>query len=87
MYNDGATELDVSMMITALKSGDLEGARKDLCEMVSAAGGRAKIKAIYEQGLLTDDEKQRALGIAVQCGVEFIRYRTHLPARRHAPRT
>ncbi len=79
---NGATELDVSMMITAVKSGDFEGARKDLLEMVSVAGGRAKIKAIYEQGLLTDDEKQRALGIAVQCGVDFIKISNALTGKK-----
>jgi deoxyribose-phosphate aldolase len=39
---NGATELDVSLMINAIKSGDFEGAARDLLEMMSIAGGRAK---------------------------------------------
>jgi len=79
---NGATELDVSMMIVALKSGDFEGAKKDLCEMVSVTGGRAKIKAIYEQGLLSDNEKAKALCIAMQCGVDFIKISNALTGKK-----
>ena len=79
---NGATELDVSMMIVALKSGDFEGARKDLAEMVSVAGGRARIKAIYEQGLLSDEEKKAALTIAVACGVDFIKISNALTGKK-----
>jgi deoxyribose-phosphate aldolase len=79
---NGATELDVSMMIVALKSGDFEGARKDLCEMVSVAGGRAKVKAIYEQGLLTEEEKAKSLKIAAECGVDFIKISNALTGKK-----
>jgi deoxyribose-phosphate aldolase len=70
---NGATELDVSMMIVAIKSGDFDAVKKDLSEMVLVAGGRAKVKAIYEQGLLTDEEKVKALTIAKECGVDFVK--------------
>ncbi len=79
---NGATEIDVSMMIVALKSGDFTGAKKDLCEMMSVAGGRAKIKAIYEQGVLTDEEKKKALCIASQCGVDFIKISNALTGKK-----
>lgn len=79
---NGATELDVSMMIVAIKSGDFEGARKDLCEMISVSGGRAKIKAIYEQGLFTDEEKARTLNMAVQCGTDFIKISNALTGKK-----
>ena len=79
---NGATELDLSMMLVALKSGDFEDAKKDLCEMVSVAGGRAKVKAIYEQGLLTDEEKAKALCIATQCGVDFIKISNALTGKK-----
>lgn len=79
---NGATELDVSMMITAIKSGDFEVAEKDLREMVSVAGGRAKIKAIYEQGLYTEEEKVKALSIAVKCGVDFIKISNALTGKK-----
>jgi deoxyribose-phosphate aldolase len=70
---NGATELDVSLQIVAIKSGDFDAAEKDLAEMVSVAGGRAKVKAIYEQGLLTDDEKLRTLSIITKSGVDYVK--------------
>lgn len=79
---NGATELDVSMMITAIKSGDFDGMKKDLFEMVSVAGGRAKVKAIYEQGLLTDDEKVKVLKIAAECGADYIKISNALTGKK-----
>ena len=79
---NGATELDVSLMIVAAKSGDFEGLKKDLSEMVSVAGGRAKIKAIYEQGVLTDEEKEKTLCIAAQCGVDYIKISNALTGKK-----
>lgn len=79
---NGATEIDVSMMFVAIKSGDFEGARKDLREMIEVAGGRAKIKAIYEQGILTDEEKVKALKIAVECGADFIKISNALTGKK-----
>ena len=79
---NGATELDVSMMTTAIKSGDFDYANKDLFEMVSVAGGRAKVKAIYEQGLLSDEEKVKELTIAAQCGVDFIKISNALTGKK-----
>ena len=70
---NGATELDVSLQIVAIKSGDFDAVEKDLCEMISVAGNRAKVKAIYEQGLLTDDEKQRTLAIIKKSGVDYVK--------------
>jgi deoxyribose-phosphate aldolase len=70
---NGATELDVSLQIVAIKSGDFDAVEKDLSEMVSVAGGRAKVKAIYEQGLLTEDEKRRTLEIIQKSGADFVK--------------
>lgn len=70
---NGATELDVSLQIVAIKSGDFDAVKKDLAEMVSVAGGRAKVKAIYEQGLLTDDEKQKTLTIIKESGADYVK--------------
>lgn len=79
---NGATELDLSMMIVAIKSEDYGAVEKDLYEMVSTAGNRAKVKAIYEQGLLSDDEKARSLKIAVKCGVDFIKISNALTGKK-----
>ncbi|MDO4564887.1 MAG: deoxyribose-phosphate aldolase [Clostridia bacterium] len=57
----GAKELDLSLNIVAAKSGRWDEVYRDLCEMLNIAGNRAVCKAIYEQGLYTDDEKKRVL--------------------------
>jgi deoxyribose-phosphate aldolase len=79
---NGATELDVSMMIVAIKSGDFEYVKKDFAELISVAGSRVKVKAIYEQGLLTEEEKRKALNIAVQCGADFIKISNALTGKK-----
>jgi len=79
---NGATELDLSMMIVAIKSGDYGAVEKDLYEMVSTVGSRAKVKAIYEQGLLNDEEKEKSLKIAVKCGVDFIKISNALTGKK-----
>lgn len=70
---NGATELDVEMNIPAIKSAHFDEARKDLAEMCNLARGKAKIKAIYEQGILSDEEKVKTLKIADECGVDYIK--------------
>lgn len=79
---NGASELDVSMMIVAVKSGEYDAAIKDLREMMSVVGGRAKVKAIYEQGLLTDEEKVESLMIAKNCGVDYIKISNALTGKK-----
>ena len=69
--SNGASELDVSLNITAIKSGRIDDARRDLDAMVEAAKGRVQLKAIYEQGLYTPSEKEKALLIIRSSGVEF----------------
>lgn len=60
---NGATELDVELNIVAIKSGEFDEVKRELKVMVDAAGFAVKVKAIYEQGLLTDDEKRKTLEI------------------------
>ncbi len=68
---NGADELDVSLNINAIKSGRIDDARRDLDAMVEAAKGRVKLKAIYEQGVYTPAEKERALLIIRSSGVDY----------------
>jgi len=79
---NGASELDISMMIVAIKSGEHDAVKKDLCEMINVAGGRAKVKAIYEQGLLSEEEKIMSLTIAKECGVDFIKISNALTGKK-----
>ena len=70
---NGATEIDAAMNILAVKSGEIADARADLEQMVSAAEGKAKIKAIYEQSLYTDEEKQIVLNMIRTSGCDFVK--------------
>jgi deoxyribose-phosphate aldolase len=70
---NGATELDVELNILAIKSGDFDAAKKDLEELCNMAKGRAKIKAIYEQGLLNEEEKVKTLKMADSCSIDYIK--------------
>lgn len=79
---NGAGELDVAMNIVAIKSGDMDAAKKDFDELVSAAGGRAKVKAIYEQGLFNEDEKAKVLLLAKHCGADYIKISNALTGKK-----
>jgi len=79
---NGAGELDVSLNIVAIKSGDMDAAKKDLDAMMSAAGGRVKVKAIYEQGVYTENEKEKALLLAKHCGVDYIKISNALTGKK-----
>ena len=70
---NGADELDVSININAIKSGNIDDARKDLEAMVDAGNGRVTMKAIYEQGLYSPAEKQTALSLIKRAGTEFVK--------------
>ena len=79
---NGAGELDVSLQITAIKSGDMDEAEKDLCEMIDVTGGRAKVKAIYEQGLYSEDEKVKVLTMIKRCGADYIKISNALTGKK-----
>jgi deoxyribose-phosphate aldolase len=71
----GADELDIVINIGALKSGDWEIVRKDLSDVIMATEGIIH-KAIIETCYLIDEEKQRAVEIALEAGAEFIKTST-----------
>jgi deoxyribose-phosphate aldolase len=71
--SNGATELDVALNIVAIKSGEFAEARRELQAMVAAAGFGVKVKAIYEQGLLTDEEKQKTLEMIKDVGPAYVK--------------
>jgi len=70
---NGATELDVSINMAAIKSGRYDDARKDLDMMLAACGNRAKFKAIYEQAAYTEDEKVKVLTMIKNSGCDFMK--------------
>ena len=70
---NGATELDVALNIVAIKSGEFDEARRDLKAMVEAAGFGVKVKAIFEQSLLTDEEKKKTLQVIQDVGPAYVK--------------
>jgi deoxyribose-phosphate aldolase len=79
---NGAEELDVAMNILAIKNGDIAEAVRDLREVTDAARGKAMVKAIYEQGLYTDEEKAAALGVAKQAGADYVKISNALTGKK-----
>lgn len=71
--NNGATELDVALNVLAIKSGDYDAALKDFIQVVETAGMRAQVKAVFEHGVYSDEEKKIALEIVKQSGAPFIK--------------
>jgi deoxyribose-phosphate aldolase len=72
----GATEIDMVMNISALKSGDEGLVKRDVAEVVAAAKGKAIVKVILETGLLTDEEKKQACLICKEAGADFVKTST-----------
>lgn len=81
----GATELDVAINISAVKSGKYDEALSDLAAIVSAVQGRAKVKAIYEQGSYTEEEKAKVLDLACRSGAEFIKIQNFISGKKAVP--
>lgn len=72
----GATEIDMVMNISALKSGDLDTVKKDIEGVVQACKGQAIVKVILETGLLTTEEKQKACIVSKMAGADFVKTST-----------
>jgi deoxyribose-phosphate aldolase len=79
---NGAEELDVSLNILAIKNGDPAEAKKDLEEVINIAHGRATVKAIYEQGLYTDEEKVMALNVIKSSGADYVKISNALTGKK-----
>src|SRR4030067_2638950 len=68
----GADELDIVINIGALKSGDWITVRKDISDVIAATEGKVH-KTIIEACYLDDNEKKKAVKIALEAGSEFIK--------------
>ena len=74
---DGATEIDMVINVSALKSGADMLVFNDIQAVVDASSyGEAIVKVILECALLTDDEKRRAAEMAVEAGAAFVKTST-----------
>ena len=79
---NGVRELDVSINILAIKSGDLDEAKRDLDAMIRASRGRAVIKAIFEQCMYSETEKIQVLEMAKEAGVDYIKISNALSGKK-----
>jgi deoxyribose-phosphate aldolase len=74
---DGATEVDMVLNISALKSGSDLLVFDDIQQIVDAASlSGAIVKVIFECAYLTDEEKRRACKMCVEAGVAFVKTST-----------
>lgn len=74
---DGATELDMVLLIGALKSGRDAEVLADITAVVEVAhGAGAIVKVIFENAYLTDDEKIRACHLTEAAGGDFVKTST-----------
>jgi deoxyribose-phosphate aldolase len=74
---DGATELDMVLLIGALKSGRDDDVRADIAAVVAVAhDAGALVKVIFENAYLTDDEKIRACHLTEAAGADFVKTST-----------
>ena len=70
----GCKELDMVLNIGRLKSGDYDLVEKDMravCEL--AHMNSVKVKVIFENFYLTDDEKKKACELAERAGVDWVK--------------
>lgn len=73
---NGATEIDMVINISALRDGDDETVKNDIASVVEAAKGKAIVKVIIETSLLSDTEKRTACELAVLAGADFVKTST-----------
>ncbi len=73
---DGASEIDMVINISALKNGDISYLETEISEIVAECKDRAILKVIIETCLITDDEKRIACEIAKKAGADFVKTST-----------
>jgi deoxyribose-phosphate aldolase len=72
---DGADEIDVSMDVSAFKSGRYEAAKEDLKPFIDLAGDKV-LKVIYFASLLNESEQLKAAEIAIELKAPFLKTNT-----------
>jgi deoxyribose-phosphate aldolase len=79
---EGATELDLVLNVSALKSGQLEAVKAevediaDLCDVHDAL-----LKVIIETALLTEEEMETAARLCAEAGANFVKTSTGFASR------
>lgn len=73
---DGATEVDMVIAVGKLKGGDIAYVAQDIKAVVEAAKGKALVKVIIENCLLSDEEKKLACELVLNAGADFVKTST-----------
>lgn len=75
--DDGCQELDMVVNISKVLSGDWEFVKKDIAAVVEAAHASGqKVKVIFENCYLSDDQKIRLCQICTQVGADWVKTST-----------
>lgn len=75
--DDGAVELDMVLNIGALRSGQADFVREDIQAVCQAAHARGvKVKVIFENAYLTDEQKILACQLCEQAGADWVKTST-----------
>lgn len=82
---NGAAEIDVAMNILAVKSGDLDAVKSEFEQVMNIAQGKAKIKAVFEHSVYTENEKIAVLNIAKNSGAQFVKIQNVLSGKAADP--
>ena len=72
---DGADEIDMVLAIGQLRDGELALVEADIATVVHAADDRP-VKVVLECGLLSDDQKRRAVDLAARAGAAYVKTST-----------
>jgi deoxyribose-phosphate aldolase len=73
----GATEIDMVQWVGGVKAGQFDWVEEDISRLADTCrDGGAILKVIFENALLTDDEKTRCSKICVSAGAHFVKTST-----------
>lgn len=74
---EGASEIDMVMNISAVKSGDWQYVQDDMASLAEVTHQQGAIlKVILETCLLTEEEKRKACEVAKRANVDFVKTST-----------
>jgi len=79
---EGATELDMVLNVSALKSGQLDAVRAEVEDLADLAEvNNAPLKVIIETALLTEAEIETAARLCAEAGAQFVKTSTGFASR------
>lgn len=72
VFEQGADQLDFMANIGFIKGHDFEAYKKQIAEVVNAAGGKVT-KIMLEFGMLDHNEKIKAAELAIEAGITYVK--------------